>query len=175
MNFSEEMKMKLQIQQLSVQNQKKANLQAVQEDYSRLLQKILSDLKEQIRCDMEAGAFTLAIEGDFELPNALRVQCAAVPPLEEPSELYSYQTIGDTNYFCWADICLGIKDGKRLASKNISLEQTEAGKRLLDDLSKLAAGEGIQLSYQPAVDTKHGKYILPKFGQFDNNRGVFKS
>ena len=168
MNFSEEMKMQMQIRQLTEQNQKKANLQAVQDDYSRLLQKLLSDLKEQIRSDMEAGIFTLAIEGDFALPIAPKVPCAAIPQLEEPQEMFSYQTADGIPHFCWADICLAIKDGKRLASKNISMELTEAGKRLLDDFSGLAAGEGIQLVFQPAVDTRHGKFILPKFGQYEN-------
>ena len=168
MNFSEEMKMRLQIQQIAVQNQKKANLAAVQEDYSSLLQKLLSDLKEQIRCDVEAGRFTLSIEGDYALPIAPNVPCDAIPSLDEPSEMFSYQTIGSTHFFCWSDICLAIKDGKRLASKNISMELTEAGKRLLDDLAERALAEGIQLVFQPAVDTKHGTFILPKFGQYEN-------
>ena len=99
MKFSEEMKMMLQIQQITIQNQKKASLKAAQDDYNKLVQKILSCLKAQIRRDMKAGKFTLSIEGDCELPNAPNVQCVAIPAIEEQSELYSYQTINNISYF----------------------------------------------------------------------------
>ena len=167
MNFSEEMKMMLQIQQMAIQNQKKASLKAAQDDYNKLVQKILSYLKAQIRNDIKAGKFALSIEGDCELPNSPNVQCGDIPALDEQSELYSYQVIDNVNCFCWSEICRGKTDGKRLASKNICVELTEAGQRLLDDLKCLAAEEGIQLDFQPILDTKSGKMILPKFGQFE--------
>ena len=83
MKFSEEMKMMLQIQQLAIQKQKQENLRAAQADYSKLLQKILSDLKAQIRSDIASGKFSLKIEGDCELPAFPMVQCGAIPQLEE--------------------------------------------------------------------------------------------
>lgn len=166
--FSEEMKMMLQIEQIEIQNQKKASLKSVQDDYNKLIQKILSCLKMQIRKDMEEKKFSYSIEGDCELSNSPNVKCLTIPTCNEKSELYSYQTIDNISYFCWTNICHGIKDGKRLASKNICVELTEAGKQLLSDLASCAAEEGILLEFQPALDTKNGKVILPKFGKYEN-------
>ena len=168
MKFSDEMKMMLQIQQLTIQKQKQANLRAAQADYSKLLQKILSDLKTQIRRDIASGKFTLKIEGDCELPVSPTVQCGTIPQLEEKSPLYDYQTIEGINYFCWTDICRGIYDGKRMASKNVCMELTEAGQRLMSDLICGALEDGIQLTFQPALHTKTETVILPKFGQYEN-------
>lgn len=167
MNFSEEMKMMLQIQQLALQEQKKASLRAAQDDYDKLVQKILSILKAQIRNDVKEGVFSLSIEGDCTLPNSPNVQCSSIPQTDEQSELYSYRMINNSSYFCWSEICQIKYDGKRLASKNVSVELTKAGKQLLDDLNQHAAKDGIQIEFQPVLDMKSGKVILPKFGQFE--------
>ena len=168
MKFSEEMKMMLQIRQLSLQNQKINNLRAAQADYTKLVQKLTADLKAQIRRDVTEGTLSLKIEGDMDLPLCPSVQCGTVPQLDEPSALFSYQTRDSLSYFCWAAVCRGIYDGKRMASKNVCIELTEAGRRLLSDLSATAQEEGIGLTFQPALLTRTGKVILPQFGQFEN-------
>ncbi len=167
MNFSEEMKMMLQIQQLALQEQKNASLRAAQADYDKLVQKILSILKAQIRSNVKEGAFSLSIEGDCTLPNSPNVQCSSIPQTDEQSELYSYQMINNDSFFCWSEIFCIKYDGKRLASKNVSVELTEAGKRLLEDLKRCAAEDGIQIEFQPVLDTQNGKIVLPKFGKFE--------
>lgn len=172
MKFSDEMKMMLQIQQLTLQKQKQANLRAAQADYSKLLQKILSDLKAQIRHDIATGKFSLKIEGDCELQVSPMVQCDVIPQLEEKSPLYDYQTVDGINYFCWGEICRGLYDGKRMASKNVCIELTEAGKRLMSDLICGALEDGIQLTFQPALHTKTDTVILPKFGHYENVPGL---
>ena len=160
--------MMLQIQQITAQNQLKAGLQAAQEDYNKLLQTLLSCLKAKIRSDITEGKFTTVIEGDCEISNSPNIQCNTIPQFESPSELFSYRTIDGSNYFCWNEICHGENDGKRFASKNICVELTAAGKRLLDDLKSVAYEDGIQLEFQPVLDMQNGKFILPKFGQFEN-------
>lgn len=160
--------MMLQIRQLELQNQKIASLRAAEADYSKLVQKLLTDLKAQIRSDITEGKFALKIEGDIDLPLNPSVQCDAIPQLDEESALFSYQSADGINCFCWGAIARGIYDGKRMASKNVCIELTDAGKRLLNDLSALAKEEGIALLFQPALYTRNGKVILAQFGQYEN-------
>ena len=172
MIFSEEMKMMLQIRQLALKEQKTANLRAVQEDYGKLVQKIVSDLETQIRSDIAEGRITLIIEGDADLPLTPMILCGKIPELEEPSDLFAYQMIGGLPHFCWAPLCSGIYDGKRMASKNVRITLTDAGKRLLNDISDAAQADGVLLTFRPAILTKKGKVILNAFGQYENIPGL---
>ena len=165
--FSEEMKMMLQIQQLSLQNQRVENLRAVQEDYQNLVQKLLNDLEMQIRSDIAGGKFTASIEGDSALPLSPVLQCSKIPQLEESPKLFYYETTNNTIVFRMAPLCRGIYDGKRMASKNVCIELTEAGRKLLGDFSEAAQQDGIALTFQPALMTKNGQVILPQFGVFE--------
>lgn len=171
MIFSEEMKMMLQIRQLTLKEEKTANLRAVEEDYNRLVQKIVSDLETQIRLDVSEGRITLRIEGDAEMPLTPSVPCVKIPQLEEPSKLFVYQMIDGIPHFCWAPVCSGIYDGKRMASKNVCISLTDAGKRLLNDVSDAAEADGVILTFRPALIGKSGKVILNAFGQNENVPG----
>ena len=165
MKFSEEMKMMLQLQHLS--RQKKTDVTAVQEDYERLLQQILSDLKNQIRHDLISEKFAAVIEGDFLLSPNPSVRCTKIPTLGDEPKMYFYRTAGNLHTFHWGPLCLGKYDGKRMASKNVLVELTAAGEKLLPDLSALAAEDGIQITCQPALNTKAGSVVLPAFGRFE--------
>lgn len=156
-----------QIQQITLQKQKIESLKAAQEDYEKLVQKLVGDLKTEIRSGITAGIFADPIEGDLDLPLRPSAPCGTVPVLDEPSPYFSYDTSGRTNLFCWSPVCRGIYDGKRMASKNVCIELTDAGKKLLSDLTAAAREEGILLSYQPALVTRSGKVILPRFGQYE--------
>gem|GEM_PF-3255615 len=166
MKFSEEMKMLQQVRQLSLM--KKTDTEAVEEDYQELLQKILSDLKEKIRKGIVAGAFDRDIAGDYELSPFHAMRCAKIPRLGDEPKLYYYETVGSIHMFHWLPLCIGKYDGKRMASKNVCIELTAAGEKLLADFSALAKAEGIHISCQPALHTKTDEsVVLPKFGTYE--------
>lgn len=162
MKFSEEMKMLLQLQQLTKQNN--PNVDIIREDYDNLLKTLLDGLKSLIRNNLVSECYPVTIEGDYPLPRCPEIRCKQVPGSYEQSELYSYTQAGGVPVFHWAALCEASAEGRRFAAKTVQVTLTAAGERFTKDLTALAEAEGLLLTAQPAVQTKNGAVLLPDFG-----------
>lgn len=162
MNFADEMKMLLEIQQQTRDNNPDADI--IREDCDRLLQKLLNSLKEHIRHRLVTESYPEKIEGDFELPLRPEVSCGKIPRVPSQKQFYSYCTKNGQPLLQWDAICIGATEGGLFIDRTVTVTLTRAGEELLARLIRAAEQEGISLRYIPAVTTKTGKTPLAKFG-----------
>lgn len=162
MNFADEMKMLLQLQQQTRDNNPDVDI--IREDCERLLQKLLTALKEHIRHRLVTESYPEKIEGDFELPLRPNISCGKIPRTPSEKQFYSYITKNGQPQLQWDALCTAAADGGLFTDKTVTVTLTKAGEQLLADLMKAAEAEGISLRYRPAVTTKTGRVTLSKFG-----------
>ena len=77
MKFADEMKMLLQLQQQTKDNNPDVDL--IRGDCDRLHKKLMTALKEHIRHMLVTESYPEKIEGDFELPLRPSVTCKKIP------------------------------------------------------------------------------------------------
>ena len=169
MKFADEMKMLLQLQQQTKDNNPDVDL--IRGDCDRLHKKLMTALKEHIRHMLVTESYPEKIEGDFELPLRPSVTCKKIPRVPQTKQFYSYTTKNAQPVMTWEPICTASAAGGLFSDKSVTVTLTPAGEALLSRFMQEAEAEGISLRYFPAVMTRTGRVRLEKFGtpaQIDN-------
>lgn len=156
------MKLLLQLQRQTADNNPDVDI--IRKDCERLLQKLLTALKEHIRHRLITDSCPERIEGNFELPRELSVTCGKIPRVPGNKQFYSYSRKNGQPMLQWDALCTAVAEGGLFSDKTVTVTLTPAGEQLLGDLMQAAESEGITLRFLPAVMTRTGRQILERFG-----------